>query len=189
MHNTLSLLCTAALLGTAGADAAVAVDITGGNGAPITVTILQPIEYTVNNGTSFWPVFVLDGAGDFLSIATNSVTGTLSFSVNGGPEQFINRANSEFTSGVVGPDDFYFYLMNSSTQLQTGDTVVLNAGTFTTTGSFAVATPGQISIETFLMGAFGEQVSGNGVAVPEPGSALLLGLGCAGMFLRRRRAA
>jgi hypothetical protein len=190
MKSRLISLCTlllTVLCCPGRSDAAVTIGITGGSGSPITITLLQPIEYTVTTDLSFYPVFTFDGAGNLFPGASAVASGSMTYSINGGPSQPINYISSGYSGGDTTPDDLSFLYSSALYGLQAGDTVVLNAGTFTTTGSPAAATPGVISIETFLINDFGGRISTFGITVPEPGAALLLGLGCTGMVLRRRR--
>ena len=168
-------------------DAAVTIGITGGSGSPITVTLLQPIEYTVTTDLSFYPVFTFNGTGNLFPVTSDVASGSMTYSINGGPPQPINYASSNYSGGDTTPDDLTLLYSSAIYGLQAGDTVVLNAGTFTTTGSHAPATPGVISVETFLVNDLGGRISTFGTTVPEPGAAILLGLGCTGMVLRRRR--
>ena len=58
----------------------------GGNGTPLQITLLQSVSYTINNGN--WvldggPFFIFDETGNPFLLNTQSVTGNLTFSING----------------------------------------------------------------------------------------------------------
>jgi len=183
-----ALLCTLALplLACApSAEAAVTLDTSGGSGAPVTVTLLSPITFTitVQQGVSA-PIFVFDGFGaDF----GGSVTGSITYSVNGGPAKAINYMGYGYANNDMTEDDMYLY--GDFVALNLGDTVVLSAGSLTTSDIMESSVPTDTSSSVFIAQDFGLRISDTAAVVPEPSSALLLGLGGAGFFLRRRRAA
>lgn len=158
---------------------------TGGNNAPLTLSLASPITYTVTatapaqNG----PGFVLQGVGNLFGSSFFSLTGNISFRVNGGTVRTIDLITSGQTNGAVTPTDVYFF-SSALPGVNNGDVVTLTAGTVTTIGDVTAATPSAGSFTTFLSGQDLARVSNNGVAItaaPEPGSVALVGVGFVGM--------
>jgi hypothetical protein len=92
-----------------------------------------------------------------------NVTGTISFSINGG----VLRPIVAEVSGYVGGDTTFNDLAligNTSTNVANGSTVVLSAGTVTTTTNIAAARPVNGSYITYITNQDGARCSSNGVA-------------------------
>ena len=186
------MLCTVVLpiLGLAGhADGAVTLGFSGGGGAPLTITLLSPIAYIATQGVvgSFGPSFVFEDVGNIIPGPFRNFTGTITYTINGGPSLLLNLGRSGLDSPTITTNDIYIF--GDLPGLAVGDTVVLNAGTLTTTSNESAVAPVTTSFGTFLLDAGGQAVSGQGQTVPEPASAVLLGLGAAGLLRRRRTAA
>jgi hypothetical protein len=162
----------------------------GGSGTPLTMTIAAPITYTITTTSPVAPFFIFQGVGDLFLTDTPSVTGTVTFSINGGAAQTIDIIGSGVTGGSLAADDVYIF--GSSPGVTTGDTVFLTAGAITTTTNIAAAAPANGAFDTFIVeGGGGDKISTLGSsssAAPEPGTLALLALGTAlGIVARRRK--
>jgi len=160
----------------------------GGNGTPITLTLAQPINYTItlNTAAGNAPFFLFEGVGNFFPGSFLSVTGSIVFTINAGAPQSINTLNSGFLGGAITPDDIF--LFGGFPAFAAGDLVTLSAGTLTTTNNFAGAPPAGGLFNTVIIGGV-IPISTFGTPVPEPGSvtlAVVAGLGL--LVLARRRA-
>lgn len=177
--------------GLASTQAAVAVSWSGGNGAPLSVTFAEPVEFlVVDTPTGRNPTFVMAGVGDLFGEDLTLTTG-LTFSVNGGSDFDITgwRSGSIWTPLVSD----YMWFWGSLPGVTLGDVVTLNAGTLTGGAryelsgrvSYEGAPPANGSIEMFIMDENGRRL-GDAVSIPEVSSASLVGLGMLGMLRRRR---
>ena len=138
----------------------------GGNGAPLSITLLQSVSYTVNNSQCVLnggPLFIFDQSGNPFMLAVESVTGTMSFSINGGAAQPITTTRSGLNLGNISANDIYVY--GNLPNVASGSTVVLNRGTIITTNSITAAAPANGSFTTFLASGQGAQCSTFGVAI------------------------
>src|SRR4028118_459533 len=114
----------------------------GANGTPLTITLQQSVTYTINNpNCTSGPIFIFDEAGSFPSVGGDQlVSGTMSFSINAGSAQLIDRTGSSTTVGVLTTNDIYA-LRNPLVPLSNGDVVVLNAGSYTTANNISGPLP------------------------------------------------
>lgn len=173
-------------LGFAGGNAAHAqaqLTFAGGNGGPITLTLLNSLTYTVFAVPSAQLYFDFDGVGGPIVSGTGS--GTITYSVNGGAPQVIDSLTNGFAAGSVTPDDLA--LRGLFIALGVGDTVTLTPGTFTTAFGFN----GTFTNGTYAtrLSDFGGNFVGTVVSAPEPTSvafALPLLTGMA-VCVRRRK--
>jgi len=162
----------------------------GGSGTPLTLTLAQPVTYvtTTNVGAGFAPYFAFDEVGNAFGMSYPTVTGTMTFQVNGGAAQSLTQINSGWPGGpMITPNDWYL-LTPSLPAMPIGSIVTLLPGSMTTTVPVAAAAPAAGAYNTYLTSVTATQVSDPGTAVPEPGSALLLACGALGILTRRRRA-
>jgi hypothetical protein len=139
----------------------------GGNGNPLSISLQQPVSYTINNSqcalSTSGPIFLFDEAGNPFGSGV-LLNGTITFSVNAGAAQPITNANSGVIAGNVTPNDLFIYGQLQS--VPNGSIVTLSAGTVTTTGNVAAAPPANGSFTTFIVdGNTGNRCSANGIAL------------------------
>jgi hypothetical protein len=138
----------------------------GGNGTPLSITLQQSVSYTITSACPSSPIFIFDEAGNPFNFSFPPGISTMTFSINGGTSRPITNANSGFSGdSVTTPNDIYVYGSAPGTAI--GNTVVLSAGTYTTTGNVAAAKPADGSFVTFVRGFEGGPIrcSTNGVAL------------------------
>ncbi len=179
----------APLLGGLSTCAAVQVSFTGGNGTPLSMTLGSPANYSVTTTAANAPFFVFDGLGDSFVPAGITVSGTITYSINGGAAQTINRLGSGRAANDVTADDAYLFSA-ALPGVTAGTTIRLLSGTLTTTANFTGAPPAGGNFPSFIAAQNGNQVSGLATAVPEPGTAALVlvaGGGAAWVAFRRRQ--
>jgi hypothetical protein len=163
----------------------VEVNFSGGNGAPLTITLPHPIRYDVVNDTSNPGAnFVFQGTGNATGGTVRAVTGTISYTLNGGTRFDIDSAGT-FALGVVSSDDLSLF-RNSSPGLALGDIMLLDVGTVSTTTTVAAAPPSSGFYSTILVDNNGVQL-GTGAYVPEPACACLAALAAISLCRARRR--
>ncbi len=139
----------------------------GGSGAPLSLTFDQALNFTISNSTSqLAPFFVIQG----IALAANqeTTTGTLSYSINGGPHLLIELINSGYSGGDVTSADSYFYSLSNLAVLHNGDKVTLNPGTLTTTSNYAGTAPTRTVFGNFLFDNYGATISDIVSSVPAP---------------------
>lgn len=186
-----TLAAIAAPLLPAGAQANLS--FSGGNGIPLTMTLQQSVQYTINSvPTTGAPAFVFVGLGNLFP-SLPSFTGSITYSVNGAGAFSLTQIGSGFTGGNISSTDAF--LFNNFVPLFVGDVVRLNAGTLTSAVNFAPAAPTSKAYATFIIEDGGAQRSTLGVStssvVPEPSTYLLMvaGLSLLGITARRRKTA
>ncbi|MGC4017719.1 MAG: PEP-CTERM sorting domain-containing protein [Luteolibacter sp.] len=180
MKATLLLLFATAL----SAAGAVSVSFSGGEDLPLSVTLDGPVTYVADQASSY-VIFVLEDVATEPTTFSGAVSGTLTYSVNGGSSMTVSLINIGTGFGSVGISDLYFYAsIPLGTALAPGDEITLTSGTLVSSQNYNGAIPVSGSYETFIAGGSLEHI---GSAVPEPSSLLLGGLGSFAL-LRRRRA-
>jgi hypothetical protein len=133
------------------------VTFSGGSGAPLSFSLKAPVTYTVTAApTNLAPYFVFRNTEN-LNFAV-PISGSITYSVNGGPAQTLVIARSGFSIGELAVEDLFFY--GTFIALNVGDVVTLTAGTCTTTGNVAAAAPANGSYTTLIF-------DGNGVPITE----------------------
>jgi len=186
----------ASLLSTS-AHAVASMSFSGGNRAPLTFTLNQPVEYTITTTPTFpAPEFVFRDFGFLFSEeSANSVSGTMTYSVNGGSPLKLDKVSSHYYN--VGGDVrslLYFWgpnLVDPAGWLHAGDVVTIWSGELTTTDPVALAPPSNGDFSTF-MSEFQGVISTDGVTVspvpePETYALMLAGLAVVGAAAKRRR--
>ncbi len=142
----------------------------GGNGTPLSITLLNPVTYDISNGacsdtTSTGPLFLFDEAGNPFGGTLTNFTGNITYSISGGAAQSITRGNSGTTSNNRTPNDIFVTGSNLQ-DVFLGSRVVLSAGTITTTTNVAAAPPANGSFTTFIVSNTSVRCSLNGVSAP-----------------------
>jgi hypothetical protein len=141
----------------------------GGNGTPLSITLLNPVTYDISNGacsdtTSTGPLFLFDEAGNPFGGTLTNFTGNITYSISGGAAQSITRGNSGTTSNNRTPNDIFVTGSNLQ-DVFLGSRVVLSAGTITTTTNVAAAPPANGSFTTFIVSNTSVRCSLNGVSM------------------------
>jgi hypothetical protein len=166
--------------------AAVPVTFSGGSGTPLSFSLAAPVSYTITTAPSGGPFFLFQNAGNPFSALPIPITSSITFSINGGSAQILNKANSGASGGVITANDLFFF--GFVIPFNVGDVVTLTAGTWTTTSNVAAAAPANGDFRTFIFDNGLFPVSTNGVSgVPESFSTLWLALPLVGMVAMRRR--
>lgn len=167
-----------------------------GDANTLSITIAQPVTFTLVGPTVDVAYVTIAGVGDILpylveeaAVVGHPGSGTLSFTHNGSGPIFFTSVATGYASGDTQIGDLAFY--HEFRNYSVGDTFTLNAGTFTVSlasigGSFAV--PESKVYQVFLAAQHGEDI-GSPSAIPEPGSfALLAGAFAVAAAGTRRRA-
>jgi hypothetical protein len=174
---------------------AVQVNFSGGAGTPLTITLPQPISYTVTPFVAAVPpAFVFKDVGNimpgpFLTGEFGPVSGTLSYTVNGGSALSINRAGT-VSFGIVDGDDLTIGFSDDFAGVTVGDVIILSSGSVTTDFNVAAAPPSPALHDAIMVvagGPVGLQLA-NGVPIPEPAGFALLAFIGVSMCGRRRDA-
>lgn len=179
--------------------AAVSVAFSGGGGTPLSISITTPITWTVTDAADFNSGIVFG-----IGIDLGQVPATIAYggaTTGGGspaswssdrPGWTVNNyisstlfSNNITAGGLPGALIWYSPQASGAVPVVNGDTVTFAGGVLQTNQNInETFTDG--AYETYLIaGTDGTLISSAGVAVPEPSSALLLGL--SGLFLIRRR--
>jgi hypothetical protein len=145
----------------------------GGSGTPLSTTLQTRVTYTITNtscaGASAGPYFDFDEVGNVLA-GSRTVTGTMTYSINGGALQAITGVESGFVGGNVTANDLSVY--GAQPGVASGATVVLSAGTVTTTTNVTAARPANGNYVTFITSASGVRCSSNGVSLAPTAAAI-----------------
>ena len=165
----------------------VQVNFSGGSGTPLTITLPQPVSYTVvGSPTGPHALFVFQGTGNMFS-GSLSAGGSLSFTQNAGAPNSIDTAGQFTQGGAITLNDLTLLDLTFPI-LSHNDVLLLSAGSVTTTTNIAAAAPPSGLYSTFLTDGNGINM-GAGTAVPEPATLVLslAGLASLGFVVRRRR--
>jgi hypothetical protein len=146
----------------------VQVNFSGGSGAPLTITLPQAVSFTVTNDTPGAVVdFVFQGVGNFIG-GSALVSGSLSYTTNGGSPLAINIAGT-FPLGVVTTNDLSLF-RNSSPGVGQGDVLLLSSGSVTTNANITAAAPPSGLYSAIFVDVNGVQLGvGVGAAVGRAG--------------------
>ncbi|MDQ2945702.1 MAG: hypothetical protein M3Y27_07140 [Acidobacteriota bacterium] len=101
----LGTLVLTALLGSTGrARAQADLTFSGGNNTPFVLTLNAPVRYaiTANGANGISPFFIFQGVGDVFGGLFPGVSGSITFSINGGSAQSIAGEGSD--AGFVAPE-------------------------------------------------------------------------------------
>src|SRR5262249_54010492 len=143
-------LIAVVLLAAAPRASAVPITFSGGSGTPLSLSLAAPVSYTITApaalGTA--PIFIVQNTGN-LNFGS-AITGSITFSINGGLAQTLLSAGSGFPAGVVTANDLLF-AGQISVSLSIGDVVTLTAGTWTTNDNITAAAPSSGNYTTFLV--------------------------------------
>ena len=122
----------------------------GGNGTPLSITLQQTISYTLTSACRN-PVPVLKATN--MPFSFTVVSGTMTFSINGGTPRNFTVASSNTNFGDVTSNDIFLNYPNGGGDptLPIGATFVINAGTLTTTANVAAPPAAGGSFTTFLV--------------------------------------
>ncbi|HEY5742621.1 MAG TPA: hypothetical protein VIS99_08770 [Terrimicrobiaceae bacterium] len=165
---------------------AVPVTLSGANGSPLTFTLASPVTYHITQTAPFAPTFVFEDIGNVFNGVGFPVTGNITFSIDGGSPIVINTITSGSSQGDVAPPDFLLAAVPFP-GVAAGSTIVLSAGTLTTTLPVNEPLPDSGDFGTFIAdAATGERIS-NGAAVPDSLFTLWLALPVAAMLAVARK--
>ena len=140
---------------------------------------------------AFWgaPFFILQSVGsNIFPTSAPLLTGDITFTINGGSPISIGViTQAVFAVGVITLNDLFFWapdgpnLGSAIPGVSIGDTIVLSAGTLTTTSDVVAPAPPSGEFNTFITDGNGNLISAPS-SVPDSLSTLWLGLPLAGMF-------
>ena len=168
---------------------AVPVTFSGGSGTPLSFTLTEPVTYLITASVPFGgaPFFILQNVGsNIFPTSAPLLTGDITFTVNGGSPISIGVI-TQAVAGVVTVNDLLFWApdgpntVNAIPGVSIGDTIVLSAGTLTTTSDVVAPAPHSGVFNTFITDGNGNLISAPS-SVPDSLSTLWVGLPLAGMF-------
>ena len=173
---------------------AVPVTFSGGSGTPLSFTLTEPVTYLITASAPFGtaPFFILQNVGsNIFPTSAPLLTGDITFTINGGSPISIGVITQVvdfgFPLGVLTVNDLLFWApdgpntVNAIPGVSIGDTIVLSAGTLTTTSDVVAPAPPSGVFNTFITDGNGNLISAPS-NVPDSLSTLWLGLPLAGMF-------
>lgn len=138
----------------------------GGGGAPLSITLQSSVSYTLTSACRN-PVPIFKAVGNPFANSFPLVSGSMTYSINGGAARPLTVANSGITFGDIAPNDI---LINYPTGggdpiLPIGTTFVINPGTLTSNTNAPGVRPPNGSYTTFLVcsgtGGFRTSTDGN----------------------------
>jgi hypothetical protein len=166
---------------------AVPVTFSGGSGTPLSFTLTEPVTYLITANSPFGsaPFFILQNVGsNIFPTSAPFLTGDITFTINGGSPisigQITQIVDFGFPIGVLTVNDLLFWVPDLP-GVSIGDTIVLSAGTLTTTSDVVAPAPPSGVFNTFITDGNGNLISAPS-SIPDSFSTLWLGLPLAGMF-------
>ncbi len=194
MKKICALFCSVVLLSflaAGGASAQVALSFSGGNGAPLSITLDGPVSFVITTSApvGFAPAFIFQNVGNVIP-TLDSGGGTIAFNINSGalfPP--LNLAATGTNGNDVTANDLFLFNLAAFPGVTLGDVVTLSAGTYVTSSNIAAAPPANGLYASFIISATDSRIStfAAPVAVPEPGSIALVSVGALGLIACGRR--
>jgi hypothetical protein len=177
LHRFPALAVGAAALVAASASPAFAglvpVEFSGGSGSPLTITLPQPITYTVTNDTpTIGVVFVFRNVGNVTGAGVGGVSGTLGYTSNGGAANALNTVTSD------NSNDLSFFKNGNFVNATLGD-VLVASGSGTTGFVVAGAAPPSGLYDAIVTDSALVQLGAGFVPEPAAGLALVAAFGLA----------
>ena len=156
----------------------VQVNFSGGGGSPLTITLPQPVSFTVTkNAPTLNPVLVIQDCGGPV-VTQGLAVGPMSYTINAGAAHTVNRISTTALGPALDGNDLALYEAFVNPAVNLNDVVIFSGSTTT---AFSVAVPAPPS------GLYSAIIAdGNFVPlVPEPSGLVLLAP--AAIFASRRR--
>jgi len=161
-----ALLLLAGLLPTVVFADAIPLTFSGGSGSPLTITLNEPVTYTVTAPPTIGFLFDFRGVGNVFG-GTVNVSGTMTYSVNGGAPISINAGDTGFPAGAIAANDLILF-HNPLPAAALGALVTLSPGSLSTSINIAAAAPASGLYDAILVDPNGVQV-GVGMSSTTPG--------------------
>lgn len=161
------------------------IEFSGGSGTPLTINILQDIEYIRTlAGTDTDIAFVFADAG--FAFGTYTLVDPISFTLNLTQESY-DGLGSGYVSNDISSGDFYFYGNPIGISFSEGDVIHLSAGPYTTSIVYSDAAPPDALLYAFITNTAGVNIA-TGSVIPETSSyALIFGAISLGYIALKRR--
>lgn len=108
MHKTLFGLIGALIISSAVARGQATLNFAGGSGTPLRLSIgLRPTTFSITSGvtSSSGPFFIFQNVGDFTGGAIISLSGEVTYSINGGASQILTSLQTGFVGGAENAVD------------------------------------------------------------------------------------
>src|SRR4051794_8510659 len=119
--------------------ASIPLTFSGGSGSPLTITLPQPVTYSITSPPTGGVLFDFKGVGNVIG-GTVNVSGTMTYTINGGAPISINVGSTNVSAGTIAANDLLLN-RNPAPGAALGDVFVLSAGSVTTAVNIASAAP------------------------------------------------
>jgi hypothetical protein len=146
---------------------AIPLTFSGGSGSPLTITLNEPVTYTITAPPSIGFLFDFKGVGNVFG-GTLNVSGTMTYTVNGGAAISINAGDTGFPVGAIAANDLILF-HNPLPAAALGDVVTLSPGSLTTAINIAAGAPASGPYDAILVDPNGAQVSVGVSSMRTPG--------------------